>query len=79
MAVRAALARPAAGDQATLERLDPDVVALQEVWSGDETSQADEFAEALGMHAVFAAPSYSGPRRPAHRRGHEGIDLASRC
>jgi endonuclease/exonuclease/phosphatase family metal-dependent hydrolase len=46
------------GIRATLERYRPDVVALQEAWSADGTTQADELAEALGMHAVFAAPSY---------------------
>jgi endonuclease/exonuclease/phosphatase family metal-dependent hydrolase len=46
------------GIRATLERLRPDVVALQEVWSGDGTTQADELADALRMHAVFAGPSY---------------------
>ena len=30
------------GIRQTLERLDPDVVALQEVWSSAETTQADE-------------------------------------
>ncbi|MBL7252893.1 endonuclease/exonuclease/phosphatase family protein [Paractinoplanes lichenicola] len=46
------------GIRATLERFRPDVVALQEVWAGEGTTQADELAETLGMHAVFAAPSY---------------------
>lgn len=46
------------GIRATLERLRPDVVALQEVWAGEGTTQADELADALGMHAVFASPSY---------------------
>jgi endonuclease/exonuclease/phosphatase family metal-dependent hydrolase len=48
---------------ATLERVGPDVLALQEVWAGNGTTQADELATALGMHAVFAAPSY--PAVPA--------------
>ncbi|MFI6074345.1 endonuclease/exonuclease/phosphatase family protein [Actinoplanes sp. NPDC051343] len=46
------------GLRATLEGLRPDVVALQEVWAGDGTTQAHELASALGMHAVFASPSY---------------------
>jgi hypothetical protein len=41
----------------TLERFRPDV-ALQEVWAGDGTTQADELADVLEMHAVFASPSY---------------------
>jgi endonuclease/exonuclease/phosphatase family metal-dependent hydrolase len=47
----------------TLAALRPDIVALQEVWAGDGTTQAHELAEALGMHAVFASPSY--PPAPA--------------
>ena len=41
----------------TLRTVDPDVVALQEVWSTDETTQAHEFAASLGLHAGFAEPS----------------------
>lgn len=51
------------GVRATLERWRPDVLALQEVWAGGGTGQADELADLLGMHAVFAAPSY--PLAPA--------------
>ena len=55
------------GIRATLERLRPDVLALQEVWAGAGASQADELAAVLGMHAVFAAPSYPvAPTDPAH-------------
>jgi endonuclease/exonuclease/phosphatase family metal-dependent hydrolase len=50
------------GTRATLEQIRPDVVALQEVWAADGTTQADELADALGLHAVFASPSY--PRSP---------------
>ncbi|MBM2623164.1 endonuclease/exonuclease/phosphatase family protein [Actinoplanes sp. LDG1-06] len=46
------------GIRATLERFRPDVVALQEVWGGTDTTQAHELAETLEMHAVFASPSY---------------------
>jgi endonuclease/exonuclease/phosphatase family metal-dependent hydrolase len=49
----------------TLRRVDPDVVALQEVWGGDSTTQAHELAEALGLHAVFAEPSYPAAPDPA--------------
>ena len=62
------------GLRATLRRLRPDVVALQEVWAGDGTTQADELAGALGMHAVFASPSY--PPAPAGPEADwAGIDL----
>jgi endonuclease/exonuclease/phosphatase family metal-dependent hydrolase len=50
------------GILATIERFDPDVIALQEVWAADGTTQAHEFGAALGFHAAFAAPSY--PRTP---------------
>jgi endonuclease/exonuclease/phosphatase family metal-dependent hydrolase len=70
------------GIRATLERLRPDVVALQEVWAGDGTTQADELAEALRMHAVFASPSYppapSDPGRPDWTGFDLGIAVLSR-
>lgn len=60
------------GIRATLARFSPDVLALQEVWAGHGTSQADELASALGMHAVFASPSYPpAPNDPDAA----GIDL----
>ncbi len=37
----------------TLQRLDSDVVCLQEVWTAGGRTQADDLAEALGLHAVF--------------------------
>jgi endonuclease/exonuclease/phosphatase family metal-dependent hydrolase len=53
------------GIRETLERFRPDVVALQEVWAGDGTTQAHELADVLQMHAVFAAPSYPpAPKDP---------------
>lgn len=63
------------GIRATLERLRPDVVALQEVWAGDGTTQADELAEALRMHAVFAAPSYPPAPTDPGRPDWAGLDL----
>jgi endonuclease/exonuclease/phosphatase family metal-dependent hydrolase len=59
--------------RATLERLRPDVVALQEVWAGDGTTQADELAKALGMHCVFASPSY--PPAPQDPEAADGIGM----
>ena len=38
----------------TLRRLDPDVVCLQEVWTADGRTHADDLAAELGLHAVFA-------------------------
>jgi endonuclease/exonuclease/phosphatase family metal-dependent hydrolase len=59
----------------TLRRLDPDVVALQEVWGSDRTTQADELAEALGLHAVFAEPSYPVAPDPPLTPDDEGMTL----
>jgi endonuclease/exonuclease/phosphatase family metal-dependent hydrolase len=63
------------GIRATLERFDPDVVALQEVWAGDGTSQAHELADALGMHVVFAGPSYPPAPEDPGVTDWSGIDL----
>ena len=42
--------------EATIRALDPDVVALQEVWDDGETNQAAHLAAALGgYHHVYAA------------------------
>jgi endonuclease/exonuclease/phosphatase family metal-dependent hydrolase len=43
---------------ATIDGVRPDVVALQEVWGSEDTTQAHELGKALGMHAGFAQPSY---------------------
>jgi endonuclease/exonuclease/phosphatase family metal-dependent hydrolase len=63
------------GIRQTLERLDPDVLALQEVWAGPDTTQADELADALGMHAVFAGPSYPPAPADSGAADHAGVDL----
>jgi endonuclease/exonuclease/phosphatase family metal-dependent hydrolase len=63
------------GILATIERFDPDVVALQEVWSAAEKTQADELAEALGFSATFAAPSYPAAPDPAVEPDHVGVEL----
>jgi endonuclease/exonuclease/phosphatase family metal-dependent hydrolase len=36
----------------TIRRFTPDLLALQEVWGTDAVTQADELADALGMHAT---------------------------
>lgn len=68
--------------RSTIERYDPGVVALQEVWSTDGVTQADELARALGMHAVFVQPSYPvappDESDPDHRGVGLGIALLSR-
>jgi endonuclease/exonuclease/phosphatase family metal-dependent hydrolase len=59
----------------TIKRFSPDIVALQEVWSTDETTQADELAKALGMYAVFASPSYPPAPMGTGEPEWEGVDL----
>src|SRR5438270_6009102 len=39
----------------TLRRVDPDVVALQEVWDDGERNEAAELAERLGYEHVYAS------------------------
>ena len=39
----------------TLERIDADVIALQEVWQEGETRQADLLADQLGFEVVYVA------------------------
>jgi endonuclease/exonuclease/phosphatase family metal-dependent hydrolase len=63
------------GILATIERFQPDVVALQEVWGAGETTQADELATALGFSATFAAPSYPAAPEPPSVPDDEGIEL----
>ena len=60
---------------ATLERVRPDVIALQEVWGGSDTTQAHELGDALGMHAVFAEPSFPVAPRDADRADWAGMAL----
>ena len=63
------------GIEATIRRFSLDIVALQEVWSSDETTQADELAKSLGMYAVFAAPSYPPAPTGTDLPDFEGVDL----
>ncbi|HWD81967.1 MAG TPA: endonuclease/exonuclease/phosphatase family protein [Kribbella sp.] len=64
-----------AGILGTIERHTPDLVALQEVWSADGTTQAHQFAESLGFEAAYAAPSYPRTPQPALTPDHEGVEL----
>ena len=63
------------GILATIERFTPDVVALQEVWGADGTTQAEEFAQALGYYAMFGAPSYPVAPDTAADPDHAGVEL----
>lgn len=70
------------GILATLERLQPDVVGLQECWGTGESSQADVVARRLGLHAEFLAPSLPPVPEPPEHPGQAGVlmgvGLASR-
>jgi endonuclease/exonuclease/phosphatase family metal-dependent hydrolase len=70
------------GILATLERLQPDVVGMQECWALPGRSQAHVIAEHLGMHAAFAAPSLppvpEPPEHPDQAGVLMGVGLVSR-
>jgi endonuclease/exonuclease/phosphatase family metal-dependent hydrolase len=59
----------------TIRRVDPDVVALQEVWGTAETSQAHEYAEQLGLHAAFATPGLPPVPDPPENPDQEGVEM----
>jgi endonuclease/exonuclease/phosphatase family metal-dependent hydrolase len=59
----------------TLRIVDADVVALQEVWGTAETTQAHDFADRLGLHAGFAAPSYPPESDVPRNADQEGVTL----
>ena len=60
---------------ATIRRFDPDVLALQEVWGDQHTSQAEQIADALGGHAAYAEPSYPAVPDPPRDPDDEGVTL----
>jgi endonuclease/exonuclease/phosphatase family metal-dependent hydrolase len=70
------------GILATLERLRPDVVGLQECWGTGATTQAHVVAERLGLHAEFLAPSLPPvpvpPEHPEQAGVSMGVGLVSR-
>jgi endonuclease/exonuclease/phosphatase family metal-dependent hydrolase len=65
-----------------LREADADVIALQECWGDSSTTQAHEFAAALGMHAGFAAPGLPPapypPESPDQAEVEVGIGVVSR-
>jgi endonuclease/exonuclease/phosphatase family metal-dependent hydrolase len=63
------------GILATLAALRPDVAGLQEVWGSAGTTQAEQLAERLGMHAAFAAPSLPPPPDPPERPDQAGVEV----
>ena len=70
------------GILATLDRLRPDIVGLQECWGTDGTSQAHVVAERLGLRAEFLAPSLPPVPEPPERTDQAdvsmGVGLVSR-
>jgi endonuclease/exonuclease/phosphatase family metal-dependent hydrolase len=59
----------------TLAAVRPDVAGLQEVWGTAATTQADQLAERLGMHAAFGAPSLPPPPDPPERPDQAGMEV----
>jgi endonuclease/exonuclease/phosphatase family metal-dependent hydrolase len=59
----------------SLRTADADVVALQECWGAGGTTQAHEFAAALGMHAAFVAPSLPPPPEPPEDDDQVGVEV----
>ena len=59
----------------TLRRLDPDVVALQEVWGTPESSQPHEFARQLGLHSAFVAAALPPPPVPPENPDQQGVEM----
>src|SRR3990170_5219313 len=56
------------GILATIERFNPDVVALQEVWSDGETTQADQLVDQRMDHILF---------RPGHEDQRVNVETAT--
>lgn len=50
-----------------------DLVVLQESWGAGDSSQAEEFARAVGFHAAFAAPSLPPRPEPVEHEEQEGV------
>ena len=71
-----------AGILETLQSCDPDIVALQEVWATDRTTQVDVLGSRLGLHPAFAPtslpPAPDPPPTPEQRGVRMGLGLLSR-
>jgi endonuclease/exonuclease/phosphatase family metal-dependent hydrolase len=59
----------------TIRRFDPDVLALQEVWGDERSSQAQQIADALGGSAADAEPSYPAVPEPPRNHDDAGVTL----
>jgi endonuclease/exonuclease/phosphatase family metal-dependent hydrolase len=60
---------------ATLARLQPDIVGLQEAWVTDTSYQARVFADALGMHSTSATPSFPPLPVAPESADQEGVEI----
>lgn len=58
-----------------LRAADADVIALQECWGTEETTQAHEFAAELGMHAGFVAPGLPPAPDPPETEDQAGVQV----
>lgn len=63
------------GIAATLERLDADIIGLQESWATREESQAAVLAERLGVQSQWAGPSLPDLPDEPESPDYEGVDL----
>ncbi|TDD11655.1 endonuclease/exonuclease/phosphatase family protein, partial [Kribbella turkmenica] len=59
----------------TLQAVEPDVVALQEVWGTRATNQVTVLGAELGMHAGYAGPSYPPGTDVARDPRDEGVEI----
>jgi endonuclease/exonuclease/phosphatase family metal-dependent hydrolase len=64
-----------AGILHTLRTVAPDVVAMQEVWGVEDTTQVHELGAALGLHAAFAGPALPPPPDPPEHADQEGAGV----
>jgi endonuclease/exonuclease/phosphatase family metal-dependent hydrolase len=59
----------------TIRESAADVVALQESWGGTDSTQAQEFASALGFFAAFAEPSLPPRPQPPEHEEQRGVAI----
>lgn len=60
---------------ATVRDVGPDVVALQESWGTGSATQAGVFADVLGFHAAFGAPSLPPAPDPPEHADQAGVSI----
>ncbi|AGZ44678.1 endonuclease/exonuclease/phosphatase [Actinoplanes friuliensis DSM 7358] len=65
----------ATGIKITLETYQPDVIGLVETWAGNGTTQPDELARILGLHAAFAPTSLPPAPDPIEHPDQAGVTV----